>query len=584
MELIRKLSYLFGGGEKARASVLFLLILFGAGLEAIGTGLIMPFIAIINEPDVILRYPSLKSVYRSLGIQSPKEFIIWSTAFLLMFYLLKNGYLAMMYYTQFRFAYNKQVALSRRLLETYMESSYTFHLQRNSAELLRNVNHEVQMIFSNVVIPLSILVTEFMVGCAIMVLLALVATVPALVTLLFLGGAGSVFYAIVRRKTKALGRMQQHHHGQMIKWVNQGIGGIKEAKVLGRESFFVEQYFKHSVVFARSARFLMTVNQMPRLFIETLAVGAMLLILVVLTAQGRDMQLLLPTLALFAMASFRLMPSVVRIVYSVSRIAYYSPAVDAVYRDLTIQGTQNRDYRLARDNRLVYPEVTFKESIRLNDVYFQYPGSFEPALKGLSLTIPKGRSVAFVGPTGAGKTTVVDMILGLLKPDKGELLVDNVNIQQNVCGWQRNIGYIPQMIYLSDDSIRCNVAFGVPDSIINDDKIWASLRAAQLDEFVKGLPDQLDTLVGERGVRLSGGQRQRIGIARALYHDPKILVLDEATSALDSETEEAISTAIDELVGEKTIIIIAHRPSTIKRCSIIFEMRNGELLRCRTRD
>ncbi|MEH7495310.1 ABC transporter ATP-binding protein, partial [Neobacillus niacini] len=364
---------------------------------------------------------------------------------------------------------------------------------------------------------------------------------------------------------------------------NQGLGASKEIKVSGKERYFVDSYGSHSKTMAKNTIYKNMLDQVPRLFIETLLVSVVLITMIIIVFQGTDTSKLVSTMSLFAMAAFRLMPSITRIVATLSTIRFSQPALSVVYKDLVEEnGGKTLIYEeneiVTKPAKVNNGDRTFLHSINLENVYFRYPNQKDYSIKNVSLTIPIGSSVAFVGSSGAGKTTIVDIILGLLEPEKGKLFVDNKDLNQLLPIWQNKIGYIPQSIYLSDETIRKNVAFGIDDEDIDESAIQRAIQAAQLKGFVDSLPEGLNTVVGERGVRLSGGQRQRIGIARALYHNPEIIFLDEATSALDNETEKEIMKAIDGLKGEKTLIIIAHRLSTIENCDIVFKVDKGKLI------
>ncbi|MFQ5507626.1 MAG: ABC transporter ATP-binding protein, partial [Planctomycetota bacterium] len=365
----------------------------------------------------------------------------------------------------------------------------------------------------------------------------------------------------------------QRRFGQMIKWVNQGLSGIKEAKVLGIESFFVDAYSENNKGYTSARRTLLTVTEMPRLFFEAVAVGGLLIVVLVMLAQNRDLKSVLPTIAIFAAAAFRLMPAMTRIVKTTNMIKHFRPSFDVVFCDLRrFEGAATRE-----DERGTPPPIPFHSAIELRGLGFRYSPESPPVLEDLDLCVEKNRTVAFVGPSGTGKTTLVDIILGLLPPSEGQVLVDGTDVQENMSAWQRTIGYIPQVIFLMDDTIRRNVAFGVPDDRIDDEDIWRALASAQLDEFARGLPEGLESMVGESGVRLSGGQRQRVGIARALYRDPDVLIFDEATSSLDQETELEINQTLSRLGGNKTILIIAHRLKTVESCDHIFFLKDGLL-------
>lgn len=580
-DLYRKLFFLIGLDRrtKLQAAALILMMFVGAGLEAMAIGLIMPFIALLNNPDIVVEYKMSRWAYDALNMASPQEFVMWSAAALLILFVIKNAYLGMTVYFQLRFVCKRQLLLARRLFQAYMESPYIFHLGHNTAELTGNVIHEVVAVFHNVTSQSLMLISEIMVIAVLTAVLLFVNPATTLAAVGVMGGLAYLFFRGVRSQTGKRGKLYQYHHDQIYKWVNQAFGSIKETKLLGCEDFFVNAFTDHFSGYSFSQRYLDMVSLMPRLFIETLTVVGMLIIAIVMLLQGQVVKSLLPTLALFAVAAYRLMPSFHRIVGMVTMIRYFMPAVNVVYRDLELLENVGSSADAPSKDHRTCAKIPFEQSIELKSVAYRYPETNSPAIDGVSLIIPKGRSVAFVGATGAGKTTLVDLIVGLLKPTQGAVLVDGKNIHDDLAGWQRNIGYIPQTIYLCDDTIRRNVAFGLPDDRINDDQVWSALEAAQLKAFVHDLPDKLDTYVGERGARLSGGERQRIGIARCLYYNPEILVLDEATSSLDTATEQEVARAIETLMENKTLIVIAHRLSTIKNCDAICELCDGKLIR-----
>lgn len=576
---IKKILKLFTKKEKEKLLILLFMMIIAALFETVGIGLIVPFVGIVTNPDIIQEQAILSTLYDLFNFQSATSFIIFSVVLLLSVFVLKNLYLLLFNYTQFRVILNQQVKLSRDLFEEYLIKPYAFHLQRNSAELLRNVNGEITRVFQGIIMSAFQLFTEILVILCILTLLLITAPLATITASILLGGSVFLFFAFLRKKISSLGKEQQEVSGTMIKWVNQGLGASKEVKVSGKEKFFINSYTGQSQIKANNSRYMKMLELVPRLFIETLLVSIVLITMLIIVFQGTSTAQLVSTMALFAMAAFRLMPSITRVVSLITTIRYSQPALEVVYDDLFLNKGESLNVISETESALINKgKKVFTESITLDEVSFRYPNQEKYAIKNVSLTIPIGQSVAFVGESGAGKTTLVDIILGLFQPESGHVLVDGKDIYRQRSLWQQKIGYIPQSIFLSDDTIRSNVAFGIDDGKIDDNEVWRALEQAQLKEYVESLPNQLETTVGERGVRLSGGQRQRIGIARALYHNPEILFMDEATSALDNETEKEIMKAIDGLKGEKTLIIIAHRLSTIENCDIVFKVNKSRLL------
>jgi ATP-binding cassette, subfamily B, bacterial PglK len=579
-DTIKKILFLFSKKEKKKLIILFLMMIIAAVFETAGIGLIVPFVGVITNPDVVQEEGALAAVYKLLKFNSTTSFIIFSVIIFLTVFVVKNSYLLLYNYVQAKIVLNQQVKLSRNLFKEYLTKPYTFHLQRNTADLLRNVNGEVPKVFQGIIMSGFQLITELLITFCILVLLLLASPVATITASILLMGSVTIFFKFFRVKISQLGKEQQKVSATMIQWVNQGLGANKEIKVSGRESFFVTAYTKQSQIKANNSIYMKMLDQVPRLFIETLLVSIVLLTMLIIIIQGSNTSQVVSTMALFAMAAFRLMPSITRIVSLIATIKYSIPALTVIHEDLYMKNDSSIETRKEMNDlrTSITGNKTFHESIELKNVSFQYPDQKEYTIKDISLTIPIGQSVAFVGESGAGKTTLIDIILGLYSPQKGEVLVDEIELKDQKPTWQKSIGYIPQSIFLSDDSIRGNVAFGIPKEKIDDKAVWKALKQAQLKDFVESLPKQLDTNVGERGVRLSGGQRQRIGIARALYHDPEIIFMDEATSALDNKTEREIMKAIDNLKKDKTIIIIAHRLSTIENCDIVYKLSKGKLI------
>ncbi|PEJ58450.1 ABC transporter [Bacillus sp. AFS002410] len=578
---ILKLLKIFNKKEKRKITILFIMMLMAAFFETIGIGLIIPFVGIVTSPEIIQKQTVLSYLYELFNFHSNTSFIIFLVVVLLSVFLLKNSFILFFQYLQYRVVLNQQVKLSSKLLREYLIKPYTFHLQRNTADLLRNVNAEVPKVFQGIVISLFQLITEILVTICILALLLITSPIATLTASLLLGGSVLLFLKFFRKKISYLGKEQQKVGGLMIKWVNQGLGASKEVKVSGKENFFIKSYSELSGINAKHNMFIKMLDQAPRLFIETLLVSVVLVTMIILIFQKENTSQLISTMALFAMAAFRLMPSINRIIGFIAMIRFSQPALSVIYEDLFTNNEQLTNNIQQSDLNSINTSLSkkyFKDEIKLQEVSFKYPNQKDYSVNNISLTIPIGKSVAFIGESGAGKTTIVDIILGLFQPDQGRVSVDGRDLSNIKSLWQKRIGYIPQSIYLTDDTIRCNVAFAIDVDEIDDAAVWKALEQAQLKDFVKSLPKQLDSEVGEQGIRLSGGQRQRIGIARALYHNPEILFMDEATSALDNNTEKEIMKAIDSLKGHKTLIIIAHRLSTIEKCDIVFKMNKGSLV------
>lgn len=565
-----KIWNLLTSAERRSALVLLGLMLIGMVLETLGVGLVIPAIALLTQSDFARNYPMLQSVLQALGNPSQQTLVIGGMLVLVGVYLIKALFLALLAWQQTRFAFGVQAQLSQRLFTAYLRQPYMFHLQRNSAQLIRNVITEVNLFTGNGILPGLLLITESLVLLGLCSLLLIVEPLGALIVLSVLGTAAWGFNRLTRTHIARWGEARQYHEGLRIQHLQQGLGGAKDVKLLGRETDFLEQYRVHNAEGARVGRLQLTLQQLPRLWLELLAVSGLAILVFSMLAQGRALEAVLPTLGMFAAAAFRLMPSVNRVLGAVQSLRYGLPVIDILHKELNL-ATQN----IAGTHSIA---TFFRAALELSKVTYTYPGTPEPALRDISLAIQRGESVGFIGASGAGKSTLVDILLGLLTPDTGEVRMDGKDIQTNIRNWQDQIGYVPQSIFLTDDTLRRNVAFGLANKQIDNAAVQRAIQAAQLEEFVTSLPDGLETLVGERGIRLSGGQRQRIGIARALYHDPAVLVLDEATSSLDTTTEHDVMQAVRALQGTKTILIIAHRLSTVAHCDRLYRLEQGRVV------
>ena len=568
---LKKIWGLLDRTERRRAVLLLGLMAVGMTLETASTGLVIPAIMLMMQQDLGASFPQVDPLLELLGRPTQAELIVIVMLGLVLVYLVKNLFLAFLAWRQTRFAYGIQAQLSQRLFAIYLRQPYTFHLQRNSAQLIRNVTGEVSMFTEALISGLNI-DTELLVLFGISCLLLAVEPVGALVAVMVLAGAAWMFYRGTRARVARWGQTRQQHDGLRIQHLQQGLGGAKDVKLLGRESEFIEQYRFHNALSARVGQRQAALQMFPRLWLELLAVVGLATLVLSMIAQGRPIAAMVPTLGLFAAAAFRLMPSVNRILASAQALRYTLPVVNTLDRELRLPVAAAPARSKAAG---AVPE--FQSEIRLAEVTFSYPSASAPAIKDASIRVGKGESVGFVGPSGSGKSTLIDVVLGLLSPAAGMVKVDGKDIRQDMRAWQDQIGYVPQSIYLTDDTLRRNVAFGLPETEIDDDAVRRAIRAAQLDDFVAGLPSGLQTVVGERGIRLSGGQRQRIGIARALYHNPAVLVLDEATSALDTATERGVMQAVTALRGSKTILIVAHRLTTVAQCDRLYHLEQGRI-------
>lgn len=567
---LKKLIYLFDSRTRLQFVFLFGLMLVTAILETVGIGLIMPFIAVMTDPGIIDTNIWLRKAKEFFGTEKPTDFLILMSVGLVIFYTFKNICLGLSTYLQLRFVFSKRSLLGERLLRSYLFRPYTFHLERNTAELLRNISVETIRVF-NFVQSLLKMCSEICVFGSIVLMLMWINPIIVICSVGVLGVVSGMFYKSVSSYLKMLGQKVQSSLKHVSQAVLEGLGAIKEVKVFGREYYFSNKFYFNMMDNARANWRYSTINSIPRLSLEVIAVGSVILIILIFQMQDREIKSLLPTLSLFAMATIRSMPSLSQIVVNLQNIRFDSAAVDVIYEDM-----RNHQSR-SQSKELQGQSLVFKRALMVRDMSYGYPNSKAKALDTISLEIIKGQVVAFAGTSGAGKTTLANLILGLLTPSEGSICADDKNIFQHLPAWQRSIGYVPQTIYLLDATIRENIAFGLEDKDIDDQKVWNALRVAHLESFVNRLPDGLNTIIGENGVRLSGGQRQRLGIARALYHEPEVLILDEATSSLDCETEREVSEAIESISGRKTIIIIAHRLSTIQKCDRIYYMKSGTI-------
>lgn len=551
-------------------------MLIGGAIEAAGIGAILPLIAIMGQSDWLDRHGDIAQLVSCVGVTGHAQFIILCSIGLIILYLMKNAYLAWQLRMQINFAMQNQILYASELFKSYLAKPYIFHVNHNTAILMRNVSGGAVATFSAILIPTLQLLTEVVTGFVIWVMLVAVDSFTAIIVAGFLSIVLCALIKAFRKIIANQGQIQNRYSGEMGRWVNQGLGAIKETKVLRKEGYFSNEYVAAYERFGDANRIFTFLNQLPRLFIETIVVAALLFLIIFKLLQGETPMGIVPLLAVLALAAFRLMPCANRIVNLSNGIKFQMPLFNELYNEFC----EIRDrLESGKSQELLSEDVEklpFAKELRIEHLAFQYPEGQHEVLQDVSFIVPKGSFVGVVGPSGAGKTTFVDILLGLLTSTGGKITVDGVDIQTNIRGWQANLSYVPQSIYLIDGTIKDNVALGVAPEDFDEELLTRVLRMAELYDFVEELPKGIETMVGERGVKLSGGQRQRIGIARALYYKPEVLVLDEATSALDNETEKSITDTILKLKGQITIIAIAHRVSTLEACDFKVKFEAGK--------
>ena len=575
MQTFKKVLDLLTQHEKKRAILLLILILFMAFIDVLGVASIMPFVAVLTSPDLVLTNPVLKYLYNIsniLGVDSIEEFIF--TFGVMVFFILMASITlrAVTQYAQVRFALMREYSIGSRLIESYLHQPYLWFLQRNTGDFGKVILSETNQVIYETIIPTLNLIAQTAVAIAILILLLLVDSKLALIVgLVFLTSYGIMFYFLKNILYK-IGFKRALANKERYISVNEAFGSIKEVKVGGLEEGYINRFQKPSKIFAQCQSLAVLIAQLPRYFIEGIAFGGIVLLLLVLIAKGNLFSDIIPIITLYAFAGYRLLPSIQQIYVSFTQLRVSNAGLNIVHEDLM-------NLKFSEKNFDTKSTIKLTKSIELNNISFDYPNSQKIALKNVNLSIPAFSKVGLVGATGSGKTTISDLILGLLDPKQGALIVDgNTITNNNKRFWQKSIGYVPQQVFLIDNSITANIAFGVDlKNIDHQAVVWASKIANLHDFVINELPNNYSTVVGDRGVRLSGGQRQRIAIARALYHKPQVLILDEATSALDSITEQVVMEAIKNLENKITIILVTHRLSTVKDFDTIFLLDQGEL-------
>lgn len=560
---------------KQRLSLIpvFVLTVISSGLEVFGLGMLIPFFQYLSDPQSIERLPDiLQQAIAFLPGEEPQQVAMSMALLLVAVFLLKGLVSILSTWIRTRTVYDLYRKTASRVLQNHLNAPVTYITSQNSAEIIRTVSHDTRGFFTGYIIPSLLLMADLIPLVAILIAMFIV---DPLVTLIAIGGLGIAtggMMAALRRLIVHWGRLRRTALGDMMRWISQGIGGIKEVQVLGTQAYITKEYDDAAEELAKASVFHSISTEAPRYVIEILVVSTLVGFTMVLQGGDQPVSVWMPQLVFFGAAAIRLAPAAMRIVSSVNTLRSNQANAEVVYDSLYVM-PQHVPRRTERPT-----PFNFADRVEFRDVRVQYPNAEDFALNGLNLEVKHGETIALVGPTGAGKTTAIDVLLGLIRPDQGAVFVDGVDITGEEDRWQPRLGYVPQFIYLADMSVRENIAFGVPKETVSDDDVWEALRFAAIDDFIRELPDQLDTRVGERGVMLSGGQRQRIGIARALYFKPEILVMDEATSALDSETERQIAEATQRLQGAVTMVLIAHRITTVRHADRIVILQNGQLL------
>ncbi len=582
VKIYEKLMVLLDRQQKRKMLLLVFLMLIGAVLETLGVSMVMPVMNVVLEEDAIARHGYLQVICHIFHIDNSSDLTILVMVGLVLVFVTKNIFLFFQQKVQLKFVYTNQFATSRRMMINFMQRPYEYYLNADTAVIQRSITSDVNNMYGLILALLQLISEGIVFVC--LAAASLVADVwMSLTVTVLLVVALLVIKCILKPIMRRAGEENQEFYSGLYKWIDQSVMGIKEIKIARREGYFINEYSKCGAGYVSAVQRYNLYNATPRLLIETLAIAGMILYLMIQLLQGTAAADIVPQLGVLAVAAMRLIPCANRINNHLTSISYFEPFFMGVSDNLQEE---------IRDESIDYNEETYRKKIdvekldvrkeiALLDITYKYPNSQVLIFDHADMTIPVGKSVGIVGTSGAGKTTIVDILLGLLQLETGSILADGVEVREHYASWLKNIGYIPQTIFMIDSTIRRNVAFGYADEDIDDDKVWEALREAQLDEFVKGLPEGLDTSIGERGIRISGGQRQRIGIARALFEDPEVLVLDEATSALDNETEAAIMDSINRLHGRKTLIIIAHRLQTIEKCDMVYRVENGKALRTR---
>lgn len=567
-----KILFLLSKKQKKQIIGLFFLLLIGIFFEMLGLGILIPVFSVMLNPQKLLDYHLFQKSAIKILLLPKSEIILLFMSILIIVYAIKSIFLFFLTWKQNRFSTDLSADLSKRMFHGYLTQPYSFHLVNNSAFLLRNIQNEVNQFLtvSQNVVVISI---EASAALGVALMLFFIEPLGAFIVMIFLIFSVFIFYKLTKNKLIIWGKNRQLFDGKTNQHIIQGLNGIKDVIILGRQKIFLDNYNKYNEAKADISTKQYTLQMMPRFYLELLAVVGLCFLILIMTIQGKSNEIIFPIIGVFVAAAFRIIPSFNRIMSAFQVIKYNKVVLDLLYNEFSKFNNLNLK---AADFK-----IQFEKEIDMKNIYFSYPNTEKPSLLDVSIKIKKGNSIGLIGKSGSGKSTVADILLGLLIPEKGEIIIDNkININQCVESWRSKIGYVGQNIYLTDDTIINNVAFGIPKEEIDIKQVNNVLKLAQILDFINELPDGLGTIVGERGVRISGGQKQRIGIARALYNNPEILILDEATSALDHETEKDFMNSVYQMKGTITLVIIAHRLTTIEKCDFIYELNNGKVINC----
>ncbi len=572
MQTFKKLIFLLNSTERKHAALLLILIIIMAILDMIGVASILPFMTVLTNPGLIETNLILKNLFQAssvFGVSSIEQFLFTLGVLVLILLILSLSFKAFTTYILIKFVQMREYSIGKRLIEGYLYQPYSWYLNQNSADLGKNILSEIQQLIASGMRPMMDLISKGMIAFALIILLILADPKLAFIVGIIIGGAYILIYYFVKKYLNRIGKERLYNNQLRFTSVSEAFGAIKEVKVGGLEKTYIKNFADSSKIFAQTQASSIVIGQLPRFILEAIAFGGILLIILYVMSKTGDFNNALPIISLYAFAGYRLMPALQQIYVAFTRLTFIGISLDKLHNDI-------KNLKILKNDK-EQKIISLNKSIVLKNICYNYPGSTRTILKNINMKINAKTIVGLVGPTGSGKTTIVDIILGLLTIQKGSLEVDGKIInQQNLRSWQDSIGYVPQNIFLADASISANIAFGIEKANINQEAVEKVSKIANLHEFVVDeLPEKYQTEIGERGVRLSGGQRQRIGIARALYHDPKILILDEATSALDNQTEKAVMDAVNNLGKDITVILIAHRLNTVKRCDKVFLLEKG---------